>query len=116
MRLVRIARDAGGRYALTFERRAATVEITADIVVLALPFAVLRELDYAGAGFDALKDRAIQELGRGHNAKLQLQFAAPSVERARSLAGREQRLHVRRHRVSGQLGREPRPGTARAGS
>lgn len=75
MRLVRIARDGGGgRYALTFERRGGTTEISADVVVLALPFAVLRELDYAGAGFDALKDEAIQELGRGHSAKLQLQF------------------------------------------
>lgn len=74
MRLVRIARDGGGRYRLMFERRGGTREIAADIVVLALPFAVLRELDYGGAGFDALKDEAIQELGRGRSAKLQFQF------------------------------------------
>jgi monoamine oxidase len=46
----------------------------ADLVVLTLPFAVLRTLDYHGSGFDALKQTAIQELGRGHNGKLQLQF------------------------------------------
>ena len=49
-------------------------EVHADIVVLALPFAVLRGLDFARAGFDALKQRAIQQLGRGHSGKLQLQF------------------------------------------
>ena len=46
----------------------------ADIVVLTIPFAALRTLDYSGAGFDSLKAKAIQDLGRGRNAKLQLQF------------------------------------------
>ena len=50
------------------------MEVVADYVVLALPFAVLRELDMDQAGFNALKQQAIQELGRGHNSKLQLQF------------------------------------------
>jgi monoamine oxidase len=48
--------------------------VIADYVVLALPFAVLRGLDYSRAGFDALKHEAIQELGRGRNGKTQLQF------------------------------------------
>jgi monoamine oxidase len=45
-----------------------------DNIVLALPLAVLREIDYSEAGFDVLKNTAIQELGRGRNGKLQLQF------------------------------------------
>ena len=49
-------------------------EVLADIVVLTIPFAALRTLDYSGAGFDSLKAKAIQDLGRGRNAKLQLQF------------------------------------------
>ena len=48
--------------------------VTADHVILCLSFAVLRTLDYSGAGFDALKNRAITELGAGRNSKLQLQF------------------------------------------
>lgn len=72
--LRKIKRTAGGRYTLTFDRGGGSVDVTADHVVLCLPFAVLRELDYAQAGFDALKQTAIRELGRGHNGKLQLQF------------------------------------------
>ena len=45
-----------------------------DEIVLTIPFAVLRALDYSGAGFDGLKDKAIQNLGRGTASKLQLQF------------------------------------------
>ena len=50
--------------------------VTADQVILALPFAVLRDLDYAGAGFDARKQRAITQMGAGRNTKLQLQFSS----------------------------------------
>lgn len=74
MRLVRLRKTSGGRYRLWFESHGATKEAVADHVVLALPFAVLREIDTRQAGFDALKQKAIEELGRGHNNKLQLQF------------------------------------------
>jgi monoamine oxidase len=76
MRLVSLRRTAGGRYRLWFESHGSTREVVADYVVLALPFAVLREIDTHRAGFDALKQRAIHRLGRGHNNKLQLQFTA----------------------------------------
>jgi len=46
------------------------------LAVLAIPFAVLRDIDYSQAGFNALKNTAIQELGRGHNGKLHLQFTS----------------------------------------
>ena len=63
-----------GKYVLNFEHGAGRAEVVADFVVLALPFAVLRKLDYTRAGFDSLKDKTIRELGCGRNAKLQLQF------------------------------------------
>ncbi|HEX9884405.1 MAG TPA: FAD-dependent oxidoreductase, partial [Desulfobaccales bacterium] len=69
-RLEAIARS-GGSYILSFNDRR---EIIADLVVLALPFAVLRTLDYSKAGFDFLKIKAIQELGAGRNGKMHLQF------------------------------------------
>jgi monoamine oxidase len=72
-KLARIKQTTGGRYELTFERGNQTVVTTYDHVVLALPFAAYT-FDYSQAGFDALKLRAISELGRGHNGKLHLQF------------------------------------------
>jgi monoamine oxidase len=60
-----------GSYELSFAGRE---PVTADYVVLTAPFAVLRRVDLSRAGFDALKLRAIHELGYGHNGKLQLQF------------------------------------------
>lgn len=69
-----IAKEADGTYTLTFMVDGAERIVTADYVVLAIPFATLRELDFAKAGFDALKERAIREQGAGRSNKLQLQF------------------------------------------
>jgi monoamine oxidase len=74
-RLARIKETATGRYRLTFDRASGTSEVVADFVVLAIPFAVLNEVDISGAGFDALKHQAIAEQGRGLNGKLHLQFS-----------------------------------------
>lgn len=74
--LVCLAKTSGGRYTCTFARAGGTTEVTADIVVLAIPFAVLSTIDTSNAGFDALKRTAIDQLGRGHNGKLQLQFTS----------------------------------------
>jgi monoamine oxidase len=74
-RLLRLARTPGNRYRLTFQRsEGGTCDVAADLVVLAVPFAVLRDVDCSAAGFDPLKQRAIDELGRGRSGKLQLQF------------------------------------------
>ncbi len=73
-RMTQIAQNADKTFALTFKTANGTQVVTADAVVLALPFAVLRTLDYSSAGFDARKDMAIQQLGRGQNGKLMLQF------------------------------------------
>ena len=76
MRMERIALNPDRTYTLSFDRSGGQkTDVAADIVCLALPFAVLRALDYGHAGFDLLKNTAIQQLGRGRNSKLQLQFA-----------------------------------------
>jgi len=48
-----------------------------DHVILTLPFSTLRHIDYQQAGFDALKQTAITELGYGTISKLFLQFDTP---------------------------------------
>jgi monoamine oxidase len=73
-RLVRLAETAHKRYCCTFERGANSIEVVSDFVVLAIPFAVLAQVDTTDAGFDPLKRYAISHLGRGHNGKLHLQF------------------------------------------
>jgi monoamine oxidase len=50
--------------------------INADHVVLCMSFSVLRTLNYKKAGFDALKQTAITQLGSGSNVKLMLQFGS----------------------------------------
>jgi monoamine oxidase len=73
--LVAIRRRADGTYTLTFDQGAGTTTRTAERVVLALPFAILRSsVDYARAGFGELKRIAIEELGMGTNSKLNVQF------------------------------------------
>jgi monoamine oxidase len=75
MRMEALSRTPAGAYALTFSSPGARVtQVMADIVLLTLPFAVLRGLDYGGAGFDPLKHQVIQELGRGRQSKQHLQF------------------------------------------
>jgi monoamine oxidase len=73
--LVSIRRNADGTYTLAFDQGGRTRQVTADKVVLALPFSILRSsVDYAQAGFNAVKRRAIANLGMGTNAKLHVQF------------------------------------------
>jgi monoamine oxidase len=72
--LTAIARTAAGRYTLTFLQGTTTKTLTADRVVLALPFSLLRTVDYSKAGFDDVKTRAIRELPMGTNSKLNVGF------------------------------------------
>lgn len=70
-----VARQSDGRIRLTLRQGAATREVIADQVVLALPFSLLRaSVDLTRSGFSARKLTAIRELGMGTNSKLQLQF------------------------------------------
>lgn len=66
-------RPLGSGWTLDFED---ATSVTADRVVLAVPFSVMRDrVDWSQAGFPLAKGRAISELGMGMNAKLALQFA-----------------------------------------
>ena len=66
-----------GTYALTLKQGSKTVSVTADHVVLALPFSILRSsVDWSKAGFSVLKATAIREQGMGSNSKLHVQFAS----------------------------------------
>jgi monoamine oxidase len=88
-RLRSIAQDPTA-VTLVFDTALGSKTVTADYAILALPFAVLRNLDYAGAqlgsgaehaptypdaGADP-KTYAIKNLGRGNNGKLMVQFAS----------------------------------------
>jgi monoamine oxidase len=71
MALTGIARNGDGTYHLAFGKKAS---VTADRVILAIPFSVLRNLDFSGAGFGGVKTMGIQQLGYGTNSKLHAQF------------------------------------------
>jgi monoamine oxidase len=73
--LVAIRRRSDGAYTLCFDEGSASRTITADRVVLALPFSILRSaVDISKAGFSARKLTAIREQGMGTNSKLHVQF------------------------------------------
>ena len=72
--LTAIRRNSDGSYRLSLHTGTGTSTVTADHVVLALPFSILRSVDYSKAGFSPVKDTAIQELGMGTNSKLHVQF------------------------------------------
>jgi monoamine oxidase len=75
--LAAIRLGSSGSYTLTFRgSTGSSTTVTADRVVLALPFSVLRTLDISRAGFDPLKLTAIRELGMGTNSKLHVQFGS----------------------------------------
>ena len=72
--LAAIKRNTSGTYTLTLSKGGGSTTVTADHVVLALPFSLLRSVDWSKAGFDEVKQIAIRELPMGTNSKLQLQF------------------------------------------
>ncbi len=80
-RLRAIGRESDGRVAMEFETPDGPKSVRADHAILALPFAVLRGLDYVRAGFDPLKRRAIEQLGMGRNSKLHVQLSSRSWRR-----------------------------------
>ena len=65
---------SNGPFTLTLKNSVTTTQASYTRVILALPFSVLRTLNYSQAGFDSLKTTAITQLGYGKNCKLQLQF------------------------------------------
>jgi monoamine oxidase len=74
MKLTKLIRNKDKTMTLTFQTKNGIESITAERVVLALPFSVLRNIDYHEAGFSRLKCEAIQKLGMGSNKKVHYQF------------------------------------------
>jgi monoamine oxidase len=72
--LVALKANSGGTYTLTLQSGSQTTTVTADSVVLALPFKLLRNVDLSQAGLSALKMTAINTLGMGTNAKVMMEF------------------------------------------
>jgi monoamine oxidase len=69
-RLVSLAsRGSGYRLRFAVDGRCGTKEVNADVVILALPFTLLREVEL-NVKLPAVKLRAIRELGYGTNAKV----------------------------------------------
>jgi len=74
--LIAVKLNAGGTYTLTLQNDRRIFDVTADKVVFALPFSILRSaVDLSGAGLGDLKMIAIRELGMGSNSKLNVQFS-----------------------------------------
>src|SRR5215213_124643 len=74
-RLVAVRRNSTGTWTLSFRQGLTTRDVTADRVVLALPFSILRSsVDLKRAGFPPLKMTAINEQGMGTNSKLHVGF------------------------------------------
>jgi len=71
-----IRTNTDGTISMAFSTPGANQTVTADHVILCMSFAVLRNLDTSGAGFDNLKKTAITQLGSGRNAKLNMQFSS----------------------------------------
>jgi monoamine oxidase len=71
-RLLAVRQSGGSTVSCTFDTGSGVRDVIADRVVLAVPFSTLRHCDLNGAGFSALKQRAICEWGLGTNGKLHL--------------------------------------------
>jgi monoamine oxidase len=70
-KLGKISRNNSGKYLLYFEDNSM---VSADIVVMTLPFSVLRNIDISGLQLPGWKTNAINNLGYGTNAKLLMGF------------------------------------------
>lgn len=73
--LTALSRNNDGTYCCTFKAGGTTVNVTADHVVLALPFSTLRLVDLTAAGLSVLKRKAINEQGMGQGSKITSQFS-----------------------------------------
>src|SRR5262249_9685863 len=75
-RMTAVATNSDESVALAFDSPDGSSSVTADRVILTVPFPVLRTLDTTRARFDERKRLAIAQLGAGSNAKLLLQFTS----------------------------------------
>jgi monoamine oxidase len=73
--LVAIREHADQTIGLVFDVAGKSVEKTADLVVLALPFSTLRHAELSRSGLSATKRRVIATMGMGTNAKIHLELS-----------------------------------------
>ena len=71
--LVEINQTSGGSHELTFRADKTTKKITADYVLLTIPFTILKSIKVTPA-WPTWKQKAITELGYGNNSKLMVGF------------------------------------------
>lgn len=72
--LVAIRERADRAIELVFDLDGRHVEKTADLVVLALPFSTLRDVELKHSGLSSTKRRVIRTFGMGTNAKIHLEL------------------------------------------
>ena len=70
-RLIKVEKKASGGYLLFFDENGRTVQTQADMIVMTLPFSILRNIEMS-VPMSAEKKYAIQNLGYGMNAKMML--------------------------------------------
>jgi len=76
--LVAIERTGDASVTLTFATADGShLDVQCERAILTLPFSALRHVEYQQAGFDPLKQAAIEQLGYGTISKLFLQFDRP---------------------------------------
>lgn len=75
--LVALERVDDATLSLTFATAGGSAQVSCDYAILTLPFSALRRVEYRRAGFDALKQTAIEQLGYGTISKLCMQFDRP---------------------------------------
>lgn len=68
------ASKSGEKYELVFETPDGEKKVTADHVVFALPFTMLRTVDLSALGLSAEKQNIVDTLGYGTNAKVMMGF------------------------------------------
>ena len=72
--LIKVEQNTQNEVRLFFRNGEKEWEVTADKVILTIPFSLLKMIDYKNARFRMLKKMAIEESGMGVNTKLHLQF------------------------------------------
>jgi monoamine oxidase len=93
--LVALRENSDRSLTLSFQTAGAIRDVTADYVVLALPFSTLRDVDLSRSGLPGDKRRVIRTMGMGTNAKLHLELSRktwPALGYSGATYGEWQRL------------------------
>ena len=109
--LVAIREHADRAVRLVFDVSGRSVEVTADLVVLALPFSTLRAVELEHSGLSPRKRHVIRTMGMGTNAKIHLELSRktwPRLGYSGATYGEWQRLACGWDDVV-QLGPDARP-------